>query len=236
MKLLSKTFISKESDCSYLKEKRSRFAYFFAAELSPHELDLLLSAGWRKFGRYYFKPVCKECEECVPIRIRTKELILSKSQRRIMRDCMDIHVDFKDLEYRDEIFEVYKDHSYNRFGKASDNAGFYDSFYQQSCPAMQSEYYVNKKLAAVGFIDVSLNALSSVYFVYKNEFSKLRLGTFSVINETHFAATLGLSYYYLGYYIENNKSMSYKNSFHINEKMSWETELWNQEQYIKQNR
>jgi arginine-tRNA-protein transferase len=133
------------------------------------------------------------------------------------------------LEFRDEIFEVYEDHSYNRFNKASEHEDFYETFYTQSCPAMQSEYYVNNKLAAVGFIDVSSNALSSVYFVYRNEFSKLRLGTFSVINETQFALKLGLSYYYLGYYIESNQSMSYKNSFHVNEKMSWETDLWTRE-------
>ncbi|MCL1865699.1 MAG: hypothetical protein FWF73_07815 [Spirochaetes bacterium] len=233
MKLLSKSLVSEEFDCSYIKEEKCQFAFFFATDLSPHELDMLLSIGWRKFGIYYFKPICKECRACIPIRIKTKELILSKSQRRVIRDCKDVHVDFKNLEYRDDIFEVFKDHSYNRFGKNSDNEDFYKSFYIQSCPSIQSEYYVDSKLAAVGFIDISSNALSSVYFVYRSEFSKLRLGTFSVINETQFALKLGLSYYYLGYYIENNKSISYKNSFHINEKMSWETELWIQEQHNK---
>jgi arginine-tRNA-protein transferase len=220
MKLLSNFLISEESDCPYLKEKKYQFEYFFATELSLNELDEFLSLGWRKFGIYYFKPICKNCRECIPIRIKTEKLILSKSQRRIMRDCKDVHVDFKDLEYRDEIFEVYKDHSYNRFNKNSAEKEFYDSFYTQSCPSIQSEYYVNNKLAAVGFIDISSDALSSVYFVYRNEFSKLRLGTFSAINETYFALTLGRTYYYLGYYIENNRSMSYKNNFHINEKMS----------------
>ena len=226
MKLLSEYRISEEWDCSYIKEKKWRFAYFFGAELSSHELDMFLSAGWRKFGLYYFKPACKDCRECIPLRVKTKELILSKSQRRAVRDCKDVHVEFKDLEYRDEIFDVYKDHSYNRFGKDSDDEEFYSTFYAQSCPSMQSEYYVDNKLAGVGFIDVSSNGLSSVYFVYKTEFLKLRLGTFSVIHEADFALKNELSYYYLGYYVEKNKSMSYKNSFNINEKMSWETGLW----------
>ena len=226
MKLLSEYRISEESDCPYLKEKKCRFAYFFGAEVSAHELDALLSSGWRKFGLYYFMPACNDCRECIPIRIKTNELILSKSQRRAVRDCRDIHIEFKDLEYRDEIFDVYKDHSYNRFRKDSGREDFFDTFYTQSCPSMQSEYYVDNKLAAVGFIDRSSDSLSSVYFVYRTEFLKLRLGTFSVINEANFALSLGLSYYYLGYYIENNKSMSYKNSFNINEKMSWETGMW----------
>ena len=226
MRLLSEHQISEESVCSYIKEKKWRFEYFFAAEVSHQELDALLSSGWRKFGIYYFKPVCKNCRECIPLRVKTDEFILSKSQRRAVRDCKDVHVEFKDLEYRDEIFEVYEDHSYHRFGEISDDENFYNTFYRQSCPSIQSEYYVNDKLAGVGFIDISSNALSSVYFVYRNEFLKLRLGTFSIINEIQFALTHELKFYYLGYYVEPNKSMSYKNSFHINEKMSWETGLW----------
>ena len=226
MRLLSEYYISEESECSYIKEKKWQFAYFFATEVTSHELDILLSAGWRKFGIYFFKPVCKDCRECIPLRVKTNELMLSKSQRRVVRDCKDVRVEFKDLEYRDEIFEIYEDHSYNRFGKSSDDEDFYNSFYTQSCPAMQSEYYVNNKLAGVGFIDISSDALSSVYFIYGNEFLNLRLGTFSVIKETQFALTRELKFYYLGYYVEPNKSMSYKNSFHINEKMSWETGLW----------
>lgn len=155
MKLLSEPLVSEEAPCSYIKGKNWRFNYFFALDVTDKELDTILSRGWRKFGMYYFRPLCRDCNACIPIRIKTDELLPSRSQKRVLKDCKNIHVEFKDLEYRDEIFEIYKDHSLNRFNKNSNEEDFYSSFYTQSCPSMQSEYYLDGKLAAVGFIDRS---------------------------------------------------------------------------------
>lgn len=226
MKLLSEPLVSEESSCPYIEGRKSCFNYFFALDVAAEELEIILSRGWRKFGMYYFKPACIGCRECIPIRVKTNELIPSKSQRRVIKECRDVHVEFKDLEYRDEIFEIYKDHSLNRFGKDSNDEDFYSSFYTQSCPTMQSEYYIDGRLAGAGFIDISSNALSSIYFFYAGEFTKYSLGTFSAFKESEYALSLGLKYYYLGYYIENNPSMAYKNCFHTNEKMDWETGTW----------
>ncbi len=236
MKLLSEPQVSEESPCPYIEGKKWRFNYFFAVDVTAEELDVILSRGWRKFGMYYFKPVCGECRECIPIRVIADEIIPSKSQRRALRDCQDVRVEFRELEYRDEIFEIYKDHSHFKFNKESDENDFRSSFYTRSCPALQSEYYIDDKLAAVGFLDVSSNALSSIYFIYKNEFAKYRLGTFSALKESEYALSLGLKYYYLGYYIENNSSMVYKNRFHVNEKMDWNTGDWLREDYCIQNK
>jgi len=91
---------------------------------------------------------------------------------------------------------------------------------------MQSEYYLGDRLAAVGFLDVSTEALSSIYFIYHNDFLHYSPGTFSVLREAAFAASIGLQFYYLGYYVRENKSMAYKNSFHQNEKMDWLSGAW----------
>jgi len=226
MRLFSEPQIGDESPCAYIEGKNWRFTYFFALDLSAEELDVILSRGWRKFGMYYFKPLCRDCHECTPIRVRTNECKPTRSQRRVIKECRDVRVEFRDLEYRDEIFEIYKDHSFHRFNKDSNNEDFYSSFYTRSCPSIQSEYYIDDRLAGVGFIDISSNSLSSIYFIYGNEYKKLRLGTYSAFAEAEYAASLGLKYYYLGYYVESNSSMAYKNSFHINEKMDWDTGAW----------
>ncbi|PKL16200.1 MAG: hypothetical protein CVV49_17435 [Spirochaetae bacterium HGW-Spirochaetae-5] len=231
MKLLSEPQVSEESHCPYIEGRKWRFSYFFALEVTAEELDIILSRGWRKFGMYYFKPVCSKCRECIPIRVIADELTPSRSQRRALKDCRDVRVEFREMEYRDEIFEIYKDHSHYRFNKESDEDDFRSSFYTRSCPAIQSEYYIDDKLAAVGFLDVSSNGLSSIYFIYRDEFARYSLGTFSALKESEYALSIGLKYYYLGYYIQNNSSMAYKNSFHINEKMDWNTGEWIREDY-----
>ncbi len=226
MLLLSQPLTSRETACPYIPEELCRFSYFFAKDVTETELEFLLSKGWRKFGFYYFRPVCKNCSRCIPIRLQTNKIMPSKSQRRVIKKGELINTEFKELECRDEIFELYKIHSKDRFSKDADYDEFKNSFYIKSCPSIQSEYYIDNKLIAVGFLDISHMSLSSIYFIYNTEYMQYSPGTLSVFREAKYAASIGLSYYYLGYYIEENKSMSYKNNFRINEKMNWESETW----------
>lgn len=212
--------------CQYLGEEIVRFEYFFATGLNIYELEELLSRGWRKFGLYYFRPMCSNCRKCVPIRIRTKKLIITKSLRRVIRKADGIRVIFRPLQFRQEIYEIYRDHSLSRFNKESTLENFINTFYIETCPALQSEYYLDDELIAVGFIDRSSNSLSSVYFIYKAAYEKYSLGIYSVLKETEYAASLGLQFYYLGYYIAENEKMAYKNRFHENEKYDWQRDAW----------
>lgn len=226
MLLLQKPQLSRFSQCTYLPERRCRFEYFFAIDLDARDLEDLLCSGWRKFGEYYFRPDCGECRSCVPLRIIVPEFRPSKGQRRVMRSCADVRVRFVEPDYRDEIFEIYRDHSLHRFGKESDPDEFIAAFYTRSCPSIQSEYYLGEKLIAVGFIDAGSEGMSSVYFVYKTAYDAYRLGTYSVIKEVEHAASYGLKYYYLGYHIAENMSMAYKGHFHPHETYDWTAGLW----------
>ena len=226
MILLEESQLSYFGLCPYFQEERCRFEYFYARNLDGEELNDLLKQGWRKFGMYYFRPECGRCRRCIPIRILAQEFAPTKNQKRVMKKCSKITVQFSEMAYRDEIFEIYRDHSHHRFGRESSKKDFIDAFYTPSCPSMQSEYYLDGGLIAVGFIDTSLESFSSVYFVYKAQYEQYRLGTYSVVKEVEYAAIQGMKYYYLGYYIEEIQSMAYKNHFHPNEKFDWERQKW----------
>jgi len=212
--------------CHYLPEKKWVFEYFFAMNLEDKELENLLSTGWRKFGSYFFRPRCNGCNKCQPIRVLVDDFIPSKSMRRVAKKNRDVKVKFSSLNYSSEIFEIYKDHSENRFNQIVDEENFVDSFYVESCNTLQSEYYLNDKLIAVGFLDLSTVSLSSIYFIYKDEFKKLSLGVYSVLKEIEFAKLQKLRNYYLGYYIEDNHSMAYKGKYNPHEIYSWEKNRW----------
>lgn len=233
MILLSRPTDSSEAPCPYIESEICRFRYFFAKDLSGSELEYLLSGGWRKFGLYYFIPVCEKCRRCIPIRLDTGNIKISRSQKRVMRKGESIRTEFRELEYRDEIFELYRIHSMERFGRDTGYDDFISSFYTSSCPSLQSEYYLDNKLIGAGFLDLSDTSLSSIYFVYDTNYLKYSPGTLSILREAQYAASIGLSYYYLGYYIEENRSMAYKNSFNIHELMDWETGLWDTPDSVK---
>ena len=74
-------------------------------------------------------------------------------------------------------------------------------------------YYLGNKLVGVGWLDVLPRSLSSVYFAYDLEFSKRRLGVFSVLKEIELAKELHLSYLHLGFWVNDCKAMNYKFQF-----------------------
>jgi len=209
-----------------LKDKKSRIEYFFATAVNSEEFNDKLCAGWRRFGYFFFRPNCEVCFACIPIRIDVSALTPSRSQRRIIRKNTDTKVNFTNLRYTEEIFSIYKEHSWDRFQQDTTKEHFVESFYTNAVPALQSEYYIEGELAAVGFIDMSSEAMSSVYFFYKTKFRGYSLGTFSVLRESEFALSLGKKFYYLGYYISENHSMQYKNQFKPYQLFNWHIQNW----------
>lgn len=218
--------ISSPVTCPYLENKTFTQAYFFAGEVDHNEAEILFSTGWRKFGSFFFRPVCVQCRNCIPVRIPVENLVLSKSQKRLVRKNVSTEVKFESLEFDEEVFEIYKEHSGERFGKQVNRDEFINNFCTISCPSLLSKYYINGTLAAAGFLDISSQGLSSVYFVFRNQFQHFGLGNFSVLREAEQARSMGLKYYYLGYYVVDNRIMEYKTRFLPYETYNWNTEQW----------
>lgn len=217
------------SACPYLPGLKKQFRYFFANQLNASEISFLLARGWRKFGIHYFQPVCPGCRRCIPLRVLAQEFKPSKSQRKILRKNHHVRVQFGPLTFTPRAFELYQDHSYNRFNQSADLEGFLFNFYTTSCPNLQSEFYIDDKLIGIGFLDVGADCLSSVYFVYDTNYTHLGVGTFSILQEIEYAKLLGLDYYYLGYYIAECSSMVYKDSFKPREHYDWHTGKWHRQ-------
>jgi len=79
----------------------------------------------------------------------------------------------------------------------------------------------------VDFIDETTDSLSTVYFVYDPRFLPLKLGIYSILKACQIAQWLQKKYFYLGYYIEQNKSMSYKGQFKGCQFFDWTGMRWN---------
>lgn len=200
-----------------------------AEELTEEELNIFLSAGWRKFGRIFFRPSCPDCSDCIPVRIDVRSFLksgMNKALRKTAAKGASVEMKISRLEFKPEIYRLYAVHSMDRFQRLADINEFISSFYESSCPALQSEYYLNSRLIAAGFLDRSSAALSSVYFIYDTAYSNYRLGYLSVIREAELALSLGLNYYYLGYWIPGSSRMAYKLSFKPYEIYDWKKDKW----------
>lgn len=226
MLIYQNTTLSDAEPCVYLEGRMSRHEYFLALDLDGIELDRLLARGWRKFGYYFFRPRCDACAGCIPLRVPVHDFKPTKSQRRVMRKNAGLRLEFHPLRFRDEIYEIYLDHSFSRFKTNPNLEDFLLSFYKRSCPSMQSEYYDGERLMGVGFLDVGEESLSSVYFIFRSEYASMSPGIYSVLGEIEHARSLGKKFYYLGYYVPGCGRMTYKARFSPHERYSWAAQSW----------
>jgi len=212
--------------CPYLPGRQKQYEYFYAVSLSGTELAGLLAAGWRKFGPYFFRPACPGCQRCVPVRVPVADFKLSRSQRRVLRRNQDLAVRFGPLQYTERIFQLYREHSRQRFGAESSLDDFASYFYLPSCPVLQLEVFLGDQQLGVGFLDRASDALSSVYYCFDPAYSERGLGIFGALQEIEQARQLGLDYYYLGYLVNGCTSMHYKDHFRPRQYFAWNTGQW----------
>jgi leucyl-tRNA---protein transferase len=213
-------------ECPYLPGKTFVQRYFFGRDADSEETSSLLAAGWRRFGIFFFRPNCPGCSACLPVRLAAGNLEPTASQRRVWRRNSDVEFAVVPLEYHDEYYELYKDHSLHRFQKQTDPEDFREGFFEKAVPAFLTEYRIGGKLAALGFCDEGEDSLSSVYFLFANEFAGRSLGIYSVLRECALAAERGKRWYYLGYWVQGNATMAYKGRFEPRQVMDWTTGAW----------
>jgi arginine-tRNA-protein transferase len=211
---------SKSFQCGYFKDRESLFEEYLLEDVSEVEFEYLLANGMRHFGDYFFRPRCGACFQCIPIRVRTDEFVMTRSQKRALNSCRDIEVKIGEPHYTDEKFSLYLDHK-KRFHSLQDDVedeqNFRLSFYVNMPFGIEFEYYLDGKLVGAALGDYTKNTFSAIYTFYSVPNPKLSLGTFSVLKQLEFSKQKHVSYFYLGYYIANNKSLQYKSGFRPNE-------------------
>ena len=206
--------------CSYLKELEQTTHYKVIHDCSTEYCQDLVERGYRRFGKMYFRPICEGCNECQSIKIDVDNYTFSKSARRVMKKAVHIksyiqqptlsqtHLDLfekyhlhmhskKEWEYN----QTTAEHYYNSFVVGHEEFGY------------EVLYYDEDRLIAVDLIDVLQDGISSIYFYYDPEYAHLSLGKLSLYNQIKFAQQTKKAWIYLGYYVEECPSLSYKSSY-----------------------
>jgi arginine-tRNA-protein transferase len=212
--------------CPYLSGESFVQRYFFAYSLSKSDLGYLLDKGWRHFSSFFFRPDCPSCQACEPVKIDAFQLKPSASQQRVLKKNADVEFCTVPLRYKDEYYRLWEHHSRVRFGTSQSPQDFERSFFTPVGEGFLTEYRLKGRLAGLGFCDLSDRGISSIYFVFHQDFASRSLGTFSVLRECQLARELNLPWYYLGYWIRQNPTMAYKGHFRPRQIFDWNSETW----------
>ena len=74
-------------------------------------------------------------------------------------------------------------------------------------------YFYEGNLIGVDLIDVIQDGISSIYFYYDPDYASYSLGKLSLLNEIKFAKKENKKWVYLGYYVKECSSLSYKANY-----------------------
>ena len=156
----------------------------------------------------------------------TEEYSPTKSQKRVLRKNNATEISITQTGFSEERYKIFKKHSKIRFNQKTTKESFNYNFCISAVPSFIMDYKIGEKLFGTGYIDNSSEALSSIYFAFDPDYSDLSPGILSSIVEIRTAKALGKKYYYLGYYVKNNKIMEYKLRFAPYEIYNWIEKKW----------
>ncbi len=206
--------------CSYLPWEQSSLEYRGLAHVSERAFEEMLSRGWRRHGRNFFRPACPQCVKCRSLRVDVNAFHPSKSQRRAMKKNADVRLEVGPARVTGEHVRLYNAwhadmHVRSGWRDSRTNSESYaEAFLAGDWPfAKEFRYYRENRLIGVGLVDVLPDALSSVYFYHDPLWRSLSPGTFTVQKEIEYARQTGRRHLYLGYWIAECRSMAYKAQF-----------------------
>lgn len=193
--------------------------------LSLDESDARFANAERRVGTCLYRTECPTCRSCEGIRVPVDTFRPSKSQRRV-RNRWEGHtrIETGPVTFTPEKLELFNKHKRER-GLVSEDDGEmgplgYVSWLVQSCMlTVEMQYYYDDVLVGVGVVDMGREAASSVYFYFDPERADLSPGVFSALQEIEMCRRTGRKHLYLGLYVEDCRSLSYKAQYRPNERL-----------------
>jgi len=213
-------FSTLESKCVYLPNERMKMEYKYIKNSSQSFNSDLVKRGWRRFGDYYSRPNCGNCNKCISLRIDVKNFQFSSSQRKILTKNSDTKIIIRRPSISLEHLKLYdKYHRYMKDKKGWDyykvNGDSYCDLYVNGFSTFGKEilYIRDSKLVGVDLVDFVDDGLSAIYFYYDPSYNKLSLGNYSLFKQIEIAKERELEWIYLGYYVADCDSLNYKVKF-----------------------
>jgi leucyl-tRNA---protein transferase len=185
--------------------------------INSENFNNLINKGFRRSGQYVYKPNCKNCNACIPIRLLAKNFILSKSQKRAKKYLNKLTVKILPLTFDEEHYELYIQYQNRRHRNDNEDeddvADYNDFLIKSNVNSKIVEFRFNNELKIVSIIDFIKDGISAVYTFYNCNNNKLSLGTISIIWLLELCKKENLPFLYLGYWIYESQKMKYKTNF-----------------------
>ncbi len=225
-------YLTGEHPCSYLEGLRARTLFVDpTARVDNATYQVLVDQGFRRSGAHIYRPACRGCARCVPVRIPVRLFQPNRSQHRNWKlNAADIALADTPAVFDPRHYELYRRYLAERHpnGSMADDASeeSYRRFLVE--PWGGSTHFIELRLEGqligVAVTDRLEHGLSAVYTFFDPGISHRAPGTFAVLAQIETAKRLGLPHLYLGYWIKESRKMTYKERFRPIE--AWDGRRW----------
>ena len=213
-------FATAPHDCSYLDDRKATTLFADPdIKIQDEEYQQLTLIGFRRSGRYFYRPQCENCASCISIRVPTAEFKLSRRFKRTLKKTASISMETKLPYIDDEIYDLYSRYINVRHRDGDmfpPSAEQFRTFLMIEGPQTQFVCYRDdeQKLVAVSVTDILPgHGMSAVYTFFDPELDHLSLGQMAILRQIGWCQQEQLPYLYLGYWIRECQKMNYKTEY-----------------------
>ncbi|WP_373508057.1 arginyltransferase [Thiocapsa sp.] len=225
-------YLTGEHACSYLPGRRARTLFVDpTARIDSATYQVLVDQGFRRSGAHVYRPACRGCAACVPVRVPVADFAPDRSQRRNRRlNSAELSLVDTPAAFKQSHFDLYRRYLGERHpqGSMADDASeeSYRRFLVERWGGSSRfiELRLGEQLVGVAVTDILEQGLSAVYTFFDPTISERSPGTFAILGQIEAARRIGVPYLYLGYWLRDSPKMRYKDRFRPIE--AWDGHGW----------
>ena len=204
--------------CNYLPGQRANTLFADPDRANSTTVySVLARYGFRRSGEHLYRPHCRRCHACVPVRIPVVEFQPRRNQQRTWRQNQDLTVIALPAAYRREHYDLYQKYLLARHkGGGMDNPSPESYMEFLTASWMETIFYemrLDDRLVGIAVADRLDDALSAVYSFFDPDYSYRSLGRFAIMLQVREATQQGFKWLYLGYWIRECRKMEYKDQY-----------------------
>lgn len=205
--------------CPYLPNRVARMPLHLPlGKVDAETFDALLERGTRRSGRLLYRTACEACQACEPIRVDVARFTPSRTQRRALkRNEGEIEQRVVAPQVTERHLELYNRHklerALSRTGDATDAEGYRQFLVDTCVDTREVQYWLGDALIGVSLLDFGKESVSGVYHFFDPSHAERSIGVYSKLKEIELTAREGRRWFYLGLYVAECGSLSYKASY-----------------------
>ena len=210
---------SRPMPCPYLPNRVEQQLFTeLTGPAAKGAFNQLSRGGFRRSHHIIYRPACRGCDACVPVRVVADRFKSTRSWRRVLAVNADLRAVPVGRSISDEQFALFRRYVTQRHGDgemARMTRRDYAAMILASPVETELVEYRNPagRLLAGCLTDRLDDGLSAVYSFFAPDETRRSLGSYVVLKLIDQARAEGLPYVYLGFWVANSPKMAYKGRF-----------------------